>query len=55
LHSIPKNEIEQQKTINVSVMPDVRELLTAQEVADLVAYLQNISSAEVVEGEAGES
>ena len=44
LHTFDKDDIELQKSGEVSVMPEMKELLTVQETADLVAYLQVVST-----------
>lgn len=41
---IPKNAIEARKTSSVSAMPDMSELLTPQQVADIASYLLSMQT-----------
>ena len=43
IHSIPEEEIEQVKSGQVSLMPELKEQLTTEEVRSLVAYLQSMA------------
>ena len=43
-HSIAKDDVEIMQSGKVSIMPELKKLLTADEVASLVAYLQNLAA-----------
>ncbi|MGI9471726.1 MAG: hypothetical protein ACR2NZ_09360, partial [Rubripirellula sp.] len=46
IHSTAQEDIEQMRSGQVSIMPELKEQLTAQEVASLVAYLQDMARQE---------
>lgn len=43
IHSIPQDDIDEMLVGRTSIMPELKKLLTANEVASLVAYLQSLA------------
>jgi putative heme-binding domain-containing protein len=42
IHTIPQDEIEEMNSSKVSMMPSLKEQLTTQELASLLAFLQEM-------------